>query len=31
LNPAMTLVRVDLATALLRTGHQDEARATLGP
>jgi hypothetical protein len=29
LNPAMTLVRVNLATALLRTGHPDEAKITL--
>ena len=29
LNPAMTLVRVNLATDLLRTGHPDEAKATL--
>ncbi len=29
LNPAMTLVRVNLATALLRTGRADEARAML--
>ena len=28
-NPAMTLVRVNLATALLRTGQVDEARAML--
>jgi Flp pilus assembly protein TadD len=29
LNPAMTLVRVNLATALLRAGQPDEAKATL--
>jgi hypothetical protein len=29
LNPAMTLVRVNLAKALLRTGKPDEAKATL--
>ena len=29
LNPAMTLVRVNLAKALLRTGNPDEAKATL--
>jgi tetratricopeptide (TPR) repeat protein len=29
LNPAMTLVRVNLATALLRTGQAEEARTTL--
>jgi predicted CXXCH cytochrome family protein len=29
LNPAMTLVRVNLATALLRTGRPDEAKAML--
>ena len=29
MNPAMTLVRVNLATALVRTGHPDEAKATL--
>jgi tetratricopeptide (TPR) repeat protein len=28
-NPAMTLVRVNLATALLRTGQVDEAQAML--
>jgi predicted Zn-dependent protease len=29
LNPAMTLVRVNLAKALLRTGNPKEAKATL--
>jgi predicted Zn-dependent protease len=29
LNPAMTLVRVNLAKALLRAGNPDEAKATL--
>jgi Flp pilus assembly protein TadD len=29
INPAMVLVRVNLAAALLRTGHPEQAQATL--